>query len=162
MSLLTDADIHYFHEGTHLRLWHSFGAHFLNQGDHSGTNFVLWAPNARAVSVFGEYNNWNKQANLLVLHGQSGIWETFVPGTRPGARYKYYIQSSDGSYKVDKADPFGFTHIQPPDNSSVVCDLSYEWGDQVWMSSRAAGNSLAAPISIYEVHPGSWRRIAED
>jgi 1,4-alpha-glucan branching enzyme len=155
--MLTDQDFYLFQEGTHLRLCDSLGAHTAD----GGTNFAVWAPNARFVSVFGEFNGWNKYAHPLASRGQAGIWEAFIPGVQQGTAYKYYIESQDGSYRVDKADPLGFVHRQPPDNSSVVWNLDYQWGDAAWMSDRRAANSFAAPMSIYEVHLGSWRRVPE-
>ena len=157
MSLLSDQDFYLFEEGTHLRLGDSLGAHLVE----GGTNFTVWAPRARYVSVFGEFNGWNKRAAPLHSLGRAGLWETFVAGVQQGTRYKYYIESDDGTYQVDKSDPLGFWQEQPTDNSSVVWGLNYEWGDQAWMSSRSGANSLAAPMSIYEVHLGSWRRVPE-
>jgi 1,4-alpha-glucan branching enzyme len=158
MSLLSEQDIYLFQEGTHLRIWNSFGAHLTEQG----VNFAVWAPRAQSVSVIGDFNNWDKQATPLTVLGQSGIWEIFVPRVPKGTRYKYHVRSLDGAYLVDKSDPVGLFHAQPPDNSSIVWNLDYEWGDQSWMAARAGANSLGAPMSIYEVHLGSWRRIPEE
>jgi 1,4-alpha-glucan branching enzyme len=133
----------------------------MEQNGVKGVNFAVWAPNAQSVSVIGDFNSWDKQANCLEADGSSGCWEAFVSGVTAGAHYKYHIRSKDGSYLVDKADPVGVYHVQPPDNSSIVWDLAYEWSDDAWMSNRAAANSVDAPISIYEVHLGSWRRNAE-
>jgi 1,4-alpha-glucan branching enzyme len=162
MSLLTDQDIYLFEEGTHLRLADSLGAHVIGEGSERGTNFAVWAPGARYVSVFGDFNGWDKRAAPLHPRGHAGLWETFIPGVEQGARYKYYIESNDGSYQVDKADPLGFWHDQPPDNASVVWNVEYQWGDGAWMTARREANSLAAPQSIYEVHLGSWRRVPEE
>ncbi|MFZ0594092.1 MAG: 1,4-alpha-glucan branching protein GlgB [Bryobacteraceae bacterium] len=162
MSLLSDQDRYFFQEGTHLRIWNSFGAHHTEQDAVPGVNFAVWAPHAQSVSVIGDFNNWDAQATPLKLLGQSGIWEAFVPRVPKGTRYKYRVRSSDGAYVVDKSDPVGFFHAQPPDNSSIVWNLDYQWGDQAWMSARTGANSLDAPISIYEVHLGSWRRIPEE
>src|SRR5690349_19074011 len=126
MSLLTDQDIYFFEEGTHLRLADSLGAHSVGEGSRRGTNFAVWAPGARYVSVFGDFNGWDKHAAPLTSRGHAGLWETFVPNVDHGARYKYYIESDDGRYKVDNADPLGFLHDQPPDNASVVCSLEYQ------------------------------------
>ncbi|HEX7153036.1 MAG TPA: 1,4-alpha-glucan branching protein GlgB [Thermoanaerobaculia bacterium] len=161
-TLLTDGDIHLFNEGTHHRLWEKLGAHMTQQDGVHGTNFAVWAPNAASVSVIGDFNEWNKEANRLQLRGSSGIWEGFVPYVGKGTVYKYHIVSSHGGYKVDKADPFGIYHQIPPETASVVWDLDYEWNDDEWMRNRAERNAFAAPMTIYEVHLGSWRRVADD
>jgi 1,4-alpha-glucan branching enzyme len=160
-SLLTDQDIYLFQEGTHSRLADVLGAHVINEGDQQGTYFAVWAPNAHSVSAIGDFNGWNPHANQLRSTGRAGIWELFVPGVRAGTRYKYLVESNAGEYKADKADPFGFMHETPPGNSSIVWDLGYQWGDHEWMANRRGVNSLDAPMSIYEVHLGSWRRIAD-
>jgi 1,4-alpha-glucan branching enzyme len=162
MSPLSDQDIYLFQEGTHLKLYQCLGAHLETDHGRQGVNFAVWAPNARFVSVFGDFNNWDQRSTPLGLTGASGIWQTFVDGLQPGSRYKYFIESHDGSYRVNKSDPFGFYQLQPPDNSSVVYDLAYEWGDQWWMANRGSANGLQAPISIYEVHLGSWRHAREE
>ncbi len=150
---LTQNDVYLFGEGTHIRLADVLGAHVSQERD--GTAFAVWAPSARAVSVIGSFNGWLKGAASLEP-GEGGIWHGFVSGVGPGERYKYHIESEQGS-SLDKADPFGFFHDQPPDNASVVWDLDYQWGDEEWMGRRRDANSLGAPISIYEVHLGSWR-----
>ncbi len=157
--VLNDNDVYLFREGTHIRLADVLGAHVDEQRD--GTQFAVWAPNAQSVSVIGTFNRWQKGANPL-LPGGDGVWEGFVPGVRSGAKYKYNVESKFGRYQADKADPFGFMHEAPPQTASIVWDLDYEWGDSAWMSSRRAANSLDAPISIYEVHLGSWRRVTEE
>jgi 1,4-alpha-glucan branching enzyme len=160
-TLLTDQDIHLFLEGTHSRLADVLGAHQTNEGDQHGTYFAVWAPTAQSVSVIGDFNGWNMDANPLTSTGRAGIWELFVPGVHSGVRYKYRVKSGSGDYVADKADPFGFMHETPPQTSSIVWDLGYEWNDHEWMSGRRGANSLEAPISIYEVHLGSWRRVAD-
>jgi 1,4-alpha-glucan branching enzyme len=162
MSLLSDDDLYLFQEGTNLRLWNSFGAHPMERNGEWGAHFAVWAPNAQSVSVMGDFNSWDKQASGLQPRGQTGVWEGFIAGVSVGARYKYFVRSASGGYAVDKADPLGFFHTQPPDNSSILWDLTYAWNDAVWMESRAGANSLDAPMSIYEVHLGSWRRNAEE
>ena len=160
-SLLTDQDVHLFEEGTHSRLADVLGAHLIQQGDQHGTYFAVWAPNARSVSLIGEFNGWDADANPLTSTGRAGIWELFVPGILSGAKYKYRVTSLAGDYTADKADPMGFRHELSPQTASVVWDLNYEWHDQEWMSRRQDANSLEAPMSIYEVHLGSWRRVAD-
>jgi 1,4-alpha-glucan branching enzyme len=124
--------------------------------------FAVWAPNAEAVSVVGEWNGWVPGKDPLALQGGSGIWAGFVPGIGKGTVYKLHVRSRVHGYTVEKADPFGFHHETPPRTASIVWDLDYQWSDAEWMASRAARNALAAPISIYEVHLGSWRRDPAD
>ncbi len=150
-------DLYLFQEGTHTRLADVFGAY--PRPDGKGTEFAVWAPNARAVSVIGTFNSWQATATPLE-RGEGGIWRRFVPEARPGSRYKYRIESAAGEI-YDKADPVGFLHEQPPGNASVVWSLDYEWGDSAWMAERQKANSLHAPMAIYEVHLGSWRRTSE-
>ncbi len=162
-SMLTDDDIHLFNEGTHFDLQSKLGAHATSAGDGTqGTCFAVWAPNAGTVSVVGEFNDWDKESHPLKPRGSSGIWEGFVPGIAQGTLYKYHIRRRDGGYQVDKADPFGVFHEVAPKTASIVWDLDYEWGDGEWMSGRAARNRLKAPMSIYEVHLGAWRRVAAE
>ena len=157
--LLNENDLYLFQEGTHIKLADVLGAHLLNE--RGGTQFAVWAPNARSLSVIGSFNEWNNDANPLSPAG-AGVWQGFIPGVHSGARYKYYIESKSGGYKTDRADPFGFLHDGPPGNASVVWDLTYDWRDDSWMSNRRAINNLDAPISIYEVHLGSWRRVSQE
>src|SRR3569833_3422446 len=125
--------------------------------------FVVWAPNAQSVAGVGDFIGWNPTSHKLEPRGDSsGIWEAFLPGVRPGTLYKYHIVSRHAGYSVDKADPYAFYAEVPPRTASVVWDLSYEWGDDEWMRTRARVNALDAPISIYEVHLGSWRRVPEE
>jgi len=161
-TLLSDDDLSLFHEGSHYRLYKKLGAHVLTIDNTPGTYFAVWAPNAKEVSVIGDFNGWNKSSHPLSVRGKSGIWEGFVPGAGNGNLYKYYIASRYRSYTVEKADPFAAYYETPPRTASVVWDLDYEWGDQQWMDSRKERNALGAPISIYELHPGSWRRVSEE
>jgi 1,4-alpha-glucan branching enzyme len=161
-SLLSDQDLYLFNEGSHSRLYDRLGAHVVEEGTRSGTVFAVWAPNAESVSVVGDFNRWDNGANPLQLRATSGIWEGFVADVGEGAVYKYHIVSSHGGYVVDKADPFGFHGEEPPRTASIVRKLDYQWGDDDWMSTRGARNDLSAPISIYEMHIGSWRRDAAD
>ncbi len=153
-SLLTEDDLHLFNEGTHFRLFEKLGAHAVE----GGTHFAVWAPDAEHVSVVGEFNAWERGRNPLATRGSSGIWEGFVPGVKPGALYKYIVASKYNGYVVEKSDPFAFSTEVPPSTASVVADLAYEWRDREWMGARRAKSALDAPISIYEVHVGSWRR----
>src|SRR5919108_3497092 len=162
VSLLTQDDLYLFNEGTHYRLYNKLGAHPLSTNGADGTYFAVWAPNATQVSVMGEFNHWDKASHTLRPRGQSGIWEGFIPGVGRGTIYKYHIISRYQGYQVDKSDPVAFLYEVPPRTASVVWDLSYPWGDQVWMATRHARNALAAPVAIYEVHLGSWMRVPEE
>jgi 1,4-alpha-glucan branching enzyme len=161
-SLLTQDDLYLFNEGTHYRLYNKLGAHPLTAAGAYGTYFAVWAPNAAQVSVMGEFNDWDKASHALRPRGDSGIWEGFIPGVGQGAIYKYHIISRYQGYQVDKSDPLAFHNEVPPRTASVVWDLSYSWGDQQWMATRHTHNALTAPIAIYEVHLGSWRRVPEE
>ncbi len=159
-SLLTPYDLHLFNEGSHSHLYEKLGAHISK--DPEGTSFAVWAPNAEWVSVIGDFNGWNRDANNLVPREQSGIWEGFVPGVGHGALYKYRVHSRVTRTGADKADPFAVFAEQPPRQASVVWDLSYGWGDAEWLSSRQRANGRQAPWSVYEVHLGSWMRVPEE
>ncbi len=162
--LLTEHDIYLFREGTHGRAYEKLGAHILPAGDTgvAGTHFAVWAPNAAAVAVVGDFNDWNPHAHPLTPRpDSSGIWEGVIAGIGRGALYKYHVISRHNDYAVDKSDPFAFHCETPPRTASVVWDLAYAWGDGAWLKQRAAANDLSAPWSIYEVHLGSFRRIPE-
>jgi 1,4-alpha-glucan branching enzyme len=154
--------MHLFHEGSHLTLWEKLGSHRIVSGGKDGTAFAVWAPNAASVSVMGDFNGWNKESHPLAPAADSAIWEGFVPSVAKGTVYKYHILSRHRGYRVDKADPFAVLQEKPPRTGSVVWDLDYEWGDGEWMAGRAERNSLSAPVSIYEMHVGSWRRVASE
>ena len=153
----TETDTHLFLEGTHLKLSDVLGAHPAGKGE--GTQFAVWAPNATSVSVVGTFNGWRPGATPL-SPTSAGIWQGFVPNVFRGTSYKYHVEGRNG-YVAEKADPFGFLHETPPGTASVVWQLDYEWGDHEWLSGRKDANALEAPISIYEVHLGSWRRKAD-
>ncbi len=156
-----DIDFHLFCEGQHARLDDKMGAHPGQVAGTSGTHFAVWAPNAQSVGVLGDWNGWSEPAHWLDKHEASGIWTGFASGVKPGDRYKYRVHSRFDNYRVDKADPFAFSSEIPPATASVVCRLDYAWGDGDWMRARAARSGLGAPISIYEVHLGSWMRMPE-
>ena len=162
IPLLSDDDLYLFNEGSHYRLYEKLGAHLTTVNGVDGTYFAVWAPNARQVFVIGDFNSWNKTGHPLHSRDNSGIWEGFIPGIGQGAIYKYYIVSQHHNYRVEKADPFAFFSETPPKTASIVWDLGYTWGDQDWMGKRRDRNALDAPISIYEVHLGSWRRVPEE
>jgi 1,4-alpha-glucan branching enzyme len=155
--VLTDQDIYLFREGTNGRLYNEMGSRLLPDG--GGAHFAVWAPNADAVSVMGDWNGWNASANALSVRlDGSGIWEGDVAGVQNGQGYKYRIHSRLDNYSVEKADPFGVFCELPPATASRVWSLDNTWNDAAWMDSRASRNGLAAPMSVYEVHLGSWRR----
>ena len=157
-TVLTKDDLHWFNEGTHNRLYDKLGAHRRTTSGVEGTNFAVWAPNAERISVIGDFNDWQPGVTPLAPRGNSGIWEEFVPGIGRGARYKYHIESRYNGFRVDKADPFGRMHEEPPATASIVWDTDYDWSDADWMGGRAAHNGIDRPLSIYEMHIGSWRR----
>lgn len=160
---LTDFDLHLLAEGTHYRAWHKLGAHAWELRGTRGTHFAVWAPNAERVSVVGDWNGWKHDVHPMDCRPLAGVWEAFVPGVGPGALYKYALQSRVNGYRVEKADPYAFTGETRPKTASRVWDLSgYGWGDQEWMAGRAAAQAHGAPISIYEVHLGSWMRVPEE
>ena len=157
-AFLTAHDIYLFKEGTHARLHEKLGAHRVVLNGGAGFRFAVWAPNARAVSVIGDFNGWNAARHPLKPRADgSGIWEESVGGVETGAIYKYRIESGAGG-GLEKADPFAFSAELPPATGSRTCTLDYEWGDAQWMATRGNRNALDAPMSIYEVHAGSWRR----
>jgi len=155
---LTEMDVYLFNEGSHVRLYDKLGAH--PQPDGSCW-FAVWAPGAEAVSVMGDFNGWNRDSHPMTPAWDSGIWQARIEDIGPGSIYKYHIVANGGGYTVDKADPFGFRQESPPATGSVVWDLDYTWGDADWLAGRGAKQKLDAPMSIYEVHLGSWRRSPE-
>jgi len=162
VSLLSEEDLYLFNEGRDYRAYNHLGAHLTNAGDEQGVCFAVWAPNAREVSVIGSFNRWEPHLHRLHARGSSGIWEGFVPGVKKGDLYKFRIDSRHHGHVGDKADPFGMWQEKPPRTASVVWDLEYQWGDNDWMQQRKAKNSLHAPMSVYEVHLGSWMRVPEE
>lgn len=155
---LSADDFHYFSEGRHFNIYEKMGAQLCD----NGVSFTVWAPNAGSVSVIGDFNGWNKTAFFLSSTPYSGIWSGFLPEAKRGERYKYHIVSNISGYEAEKADPVGFFMEQAPRTASVISDLDYSWSDADWMDSRQQRQSHDCPISIYEIHIGSWRRMAED
>jgi 1,4-alpha-glucan branching enzyme len=152
LPTLGELDLHLIAEGRHEELWRVLGAHVRN----GGTAFAVWAPNARGVRVAGDFNYWDGRAHPMRSLGGSGVWELFVPGTGDGARYKYSICGRDGVWR-DKADPMAFATEVPPLTASVVFTSGYGWTDEDWIAERAGRELVHEPMSIYEVHLGSWR-----
>jgi 1,4-alpha-glucan branching enzyme len=162
-TLLTDYDIHLFREGNHFRVYEKLGAHLMTVDGVPGTYFAVWAPNAKEVFVIGDFNGWNRSSHALgVRWDSSGIWEGFIPGLGKGSLYKFHIISNDNGYNADKGDPFAFLWEISPKTACCVWDQEFEWHDSEWMAERRKSNDLKAPISVYEVHLGSWRRVPED
>jgi 1,4-alpha-glucan branching enzyme len=155
-----ELDLHLISEGRHERLWDALGAHFRDhggvRGTVRGTGFTVWAPNARAVRVIGDFNDWDGTRAAMRSMGGSGVWELFLPGVEPGALYKYELLGPDGSWNR-KADPMARRAELPPATASVVAVSEHEWNDGAWMSARAARDPHNSPMSVYEVHFGSWR-----
>ena len=162
LSLLTDNDLYLFNEGSHFRLYDKLGSRLVNHDGTPGAYFAVWAPNANHVSVIGQFNNWEKGRHQLRPKGNSGIWEGFLPDIGKGTLYKYHVGSRFGGYRADKADPFSFFNEIPPKFASIVWDLDYHWNDNQWMAERRQRQGLDKPMSIYEMHVGSWRRVVEE
>lgn len=161
-SLLTDFDIHLFRSGKHFKLYEKLGAHLAEHKGNKGTYFAVWAPNARAVSVIGNFNFWNANEHKLNPRwDESGIWEGFFPGVQKGEVYKYAIHANSGEY-LEKADPFALYAETPPQTASIIWDHEYQWKDSVWMNDRKKKIGQPKPYAVYEIHFGSWRRKAED
>jgi 1,4-alpha-glucan branching enzyme len=161
---LTGYDLHLLGEGTHYRIYERLGAHPIRLADVDGTLFALWAPNARRVSVVGDWNGWDGRRHPMRLHPGNGIWELFLPNVGSDARYKFEILARSGVPLAHKSDPYAVA-FEPdhPRTASAVYDLAgYSWGDGEWMSQRPQRQSLAGPISVYEVHLGSWKRVPEE
>ncbi|EIE50653.1 glycogen branching enzyme [Citreicella sp. 357] len=157
--VLGEMDEYLLGEGSHLRIWEALGAHVMQHEDQHGTHFAVWAPNARRVSVIGEFNWWDGRRHAMRKRGATGVWEIFIPYVGDGARYRYEIIGPDGTMQPRKADPVGFGSEHPPANASVVRDIrNYDWSDEGWIGTRAEAQQRTAPISIYEVHLPSWRR----
>jgi 1,4-alpha-glucan branching enzyme len=160
---LTDFDLHLLAEGTHYRTYNKLGAHRAEMDGRTGTHFAVWAPNAREVSVIGDFNAWHPSAHRMTFRAAAGVWECFIPEVGHGALYKYLIRSRYHHYEAEKADPYAFASEIRPASASKVWNLSgYAWGDQAWMDQRRAAQALDAPMSTYEVHLGSWMRAPED
>ena len=162
-SLFTDYDVHLFREGKHYRIYEKMGAHLHSFEGDAGVYFAVWAPNAAKVSVIGDFNYWSPGTDALFARWDgSGIWEGFIPKLQKGVNYKYHIEAQNGGPAMEKGDPYGFLWESPPKTASVVWDLDYTWSDESWMKNRHQNNSLDAPMSVYEVHLGSWRRNPDE
>ncbi len=162
-SIFSDFDLYLFGQGKQYYIYEKMGAHPRTVNEVFGVNFAVWAPNARAVSVIGDFNNWNRGATLMHLrHKDLGVWECFVPGLQTGVVYKYAIYSRYNNYSIDKTDPYGFAAELRPNNASIVTDIhQYTWRDDEWLQQREQHQRTSSPLSIYEVHLGSWRHVPE-
>ncbi|QNL49939.1 1,4-alpha-glucan branching protein GlgB [Olivibacter sp. SDN3] len=157
-SLFTEFDITLFQAGKHYKLYEKFGSHSLTKNGKEGTYFAVWAPNAKAVYVIGDFNGWNPHAHLLNIRWDgSGIWEGFIEGVTIGQHYKYLIRSTNGE-NLEKGDPFALCWEEPPKTATTVATTWYEWQDEEWIAKRHLHNALDKPISVYELHLGSWIR----
>ncbi len=162
ISLISEFDIHLFKEGKHFHLYKKLGSHVMDLKGTTGVYFALWAPNAQSVSVIGDFNEWYKMANPMNSRPDgSGIWEVFIPEAKQGSIYKYFIKSTSG-YEAEKGDPYAFMWEVPPNTASVVWDLKSTWNDEVWLEKRKMNAGKAKPVSVYEIHLGSWKRVPED
>jgi 1,4-alpha-glucan branching enzyme len=157
-SLFSELDIQLFKAGKHFHLFNKLGAHLVTHEGQEGVYFAVWAPNAKYVSVIANFNGWDKQANTLqVRWDSSGIWEGFIPGVEAQTYYKYFIESQNG-YQVEKGDPYAFHWENPPYTASITWDLTYDWADENWLTQRNQQDILDLPLSVYELHLGSWRK----
>jgi 1,4-alpha-glucan branching enzyme len=161
--VLTDYDLYLIGEGNHYQKYEKLGAHTVELDGVRGVHFAVWAPNATCVSVIGDFNHWDNRRHPMRFLGSSGIWEIFLPGLGEGEIYKFFVRSRLRDYEAEKADPYGFCFELRPKSASKVCDINkYQWEDEKWLEQRLKTNWFQAPISIYEVHLGSWRRVPEE
>ncbi len=163
-SILSEFDLHLFGQGKDYRIYEKMGAHLRSVNGVTGVNFAVWAPNASSISVIGDFNDWRHGATPMQLrHQDLGVWECFVPGLAAGALYKYAITSRFNKYTVEKSDPYGFAAELRSKTASIVADIhQHQWQDEAWMQERTQHHQLSSPISIYEVHVGSWRRAVNE
>ena len=161
-SLLSEFDVFLFKSGRHYKLYEKFGSHEILINGVKGVYFAVWAPNAQTVSVVGNFNGWNPHSHQLhVRWDSSGIWEGFIPGLENGEVYKYHIHSNTGEH-LEKSDPFALHAEIPPKTASIVATTWYDWSDSEWMFNRREHNALDRPMSVYEMHLGSWLRDPKD
>ncbi|MGI9120943.1 MAG: 1,4-alpha-glucan branching enzyme, partial [Acidimicrobiales bacterium] len=156
-----EADLQLLAAGAHRRLWQALGAHVRTHQGVAGTSFAVWAPNARSVRVVGEFNLWDGRLHTMRSLGPSGVWELFLPDVGAGAQYKYEILTAEGHLTL-KADPLAFAAERAPGTNSVVAESGHTWADEDWIARRDGTDIGQSPLSIYEVHPGSWRRDPDD
>jgi 1,4-alpha-glucan branching enzyme len=163
LPILTEYDLYLMGEGTHYKKYEKLGAHPMDIDNTPGVLFAVWAPNALRISVIGDFNNWDGRRHPMRVRGSSGIWELFIPGLGQGTFYKFEVKSKYKGFLAEKADPYAFYSEIRPKTASVVWDIDrYDWRDETWMGRRREKNLFEAPLSTYEVHLGSWRRVAEE
>ncbi|MBN1499329.1 MAG: 1,4-alpha-glucan branching protein GlgB [Spirochaetes bacterium] len=155
--ILTGYDIHLFNQGTHYEIYRKLGSHACENRGISGVHFAVWAPHAASVSVAGTFNSWDESANVMILRSECGVWELFIPGIKEGSLYKYFIRTSEGTL-LYKSDPFSSYNELRPATASVIFNSDYVWNDSEFMKKRMERKVYEEPVSIYEVHAGSWRR----
>jgi len=161
--VLSEFDLYLIGEGTHYKKYEKLGAHVMTLAAVEGVHYAVWAPNARRVSVIGNFNHWDGRRHPMRHRGPSGVWELFIPGQAEGELYKFEIRTRAGDRILHKTDPYAFYCEQRPKTAAIVCDIGkYRWQDEAWLQARNQRNVLDAPISIYEVHLGSWRRVPEE
>jgi 1,4-alpha-glucan branching enzyme len=162
LPTLSEYDLYLFNSGDHHRIYDKLGSHAIDMNGVCGVHFAVWAPNARSVSVVGSFNNWDRRRHAMRVLGGSGVWEIFIPGLKEGELYKFQIKTKSGTI-LDKADPYATEMEQRPKTASKINFLQmYEWKDEEWIKRRSESDHLGEPISIYEVHLGSWSRVAEE
>ncbi|MBM4128870.1 MAG: 1,4-alpha-glucan branching enzyme, partial [Nitrospira sp.] len=163
LPVLTDFDLHLIGEGTHYRKYEKLGAHVMEINGIRGVHFAVWAPNARRVSVIGDFNRWDGRRHPMRVLGSSGVWELFIPSLKEGDLYKFEIKSRFKKYITVKADPYAFYFELRPKSASIVYDMNrYQWNDSRWIEMRQKKNWLESPLAIYEVHLGSWMRVPDE
>ena len=161
-SNMADYDIYLFHQGTNFHAYEMLGAHFIEQEGKQGVRFAVWAPNAKSISVVGDFNGWDTRVNTMIRQNDGEIWVTFIEGLKVGEIYKYAIEPQWGGPHIMKADPYGFYAEKKPNTASRLYKLEdYEWKDQEWEEEKKRGTSYTKPMLIYEVHAGSWRRTLD-
>jgi len=162
LPVLSDFDLHLIGEGSHYKKYEKLGSHVMAVNGLKGIHFAVWAPNAKRVSVAGDFNNWDGRRHQMRVLGSSGVWEIFVPGLDEGEIYKFEIKSKSGEIFL-KADPYAFYFEARPKSASVVYDINrYRWNDSEWLEMRSRKNWFESPVSVYEVHLGSWMRVPEE
>ena len=162
LSQLTEYDTFLFHQGTNCRAYEMLGAHLTEENGEKGVRFTVWAPNAKEVSVVGEFNHWDTRVNKMSRIDDGEIWKIFIPGIKEGDVYKYAIMPQHGGPHIMKADPYGYYAEVAPATASRVYDMNhYEWQDAEWQEKKKRAQSYGQPMLTYEVHMGSWRRTPE-
>ncbi|MGF1483679.1 MAG: 1,4-alpha-glucan branching protein GlgB [Opitutales bacterium] len=162
LPTISEHDLYLVGQGNDHRVYDKLGSHVREVDGVRGVSFAVWAPSAKRVSVVGDFNHWDGRYHPMRALGASGIWELFIPGLEPGLKYKYELIGGDDALRI-KTDPYAIYFEPPPHNASIICDIAdYQWGDQAWLDTRARTDTTQQPVSVYEVHHGSWKRVSED